>query len=376
MNYKSLKSNGCKFLSGMIVLALFFLLCVTKSYAELISTVQLKKMGLDPATFQIDRFSHDKKILFGLRKIVNPVAIKKRGGGYDLVLLYLNGLNLNKVEFIPLPVRRFDNISFLEDSKTALFVSEKGANFFKIDIPNKKVAPLFKHIQGKPGFRLADPLIYVKDGAFYAFGYFYNELDETGEDTFLAKVNLNAKEPALLFEKGLGLMEVQNVIGLSTFGTYIPPDTAIWGVRRPQDGLLELKVYNNGTGKILDTGIGFTGVVCAGNRILYVVKKPGKQAKWNAIVRDLDSNLVWRLGNEDTPYTYPFLSMGGQTAVISSFNFDKKGMSFFYAKRKHDFLLQPIAALQNVDLGSFRLSPDGELFAFFNSKGLLIDQIK
>lgn len=51
-------------------------------------------------------------------------------------------------------------------------------------------------------------------------------------------------------------------------------------------------------------------------------------------------------------------------------------MSLYYAKRKDNFLLKPISKLQGMELGSFRPSPDGKVFAFYSSKGILVDEIR
>lgn len=358
---------------------LFFVLILlfyhSNAWGDLLPTAELQKLGVNPSLYHIDRWSQDHKILFGLQKIVNPVVIQKMGRAFELVLLHFDKQKFVKAEFLPLPIRQFHQISFLENSQIGLLVSEKGANFYKIDLPKKQITYIFGHKKGEAGFRMADPLIYVNKGKFYVYGYFYDEKDFTDGDTYLVSLNL-AKTGVDMFEKVLSTKEVRDVLGISTFATYIPPDIAIWGVRRPQDGLLELKSYDKVTAKLLDTGIGFTGVVCAGTRIFYVAKKPGKVAEWNAVVKDLVSNELWLLGDKDKPYTYPFISTDGSTVALSLFNFEKKNMSFYYATRKENFSLKPISKLQNVDLGSFRPSPDGKVFAFYSSKGILVDEMK
>lgn len=363
-----MKKNICCF-------ALIIILFHCNAWGDLLTTAELQKLGVNPSLYHIDRWSQDNKILFGLQKIVNPVVIQKMGRAFELVLLYFDKQKFIRSEFLPLPIRQFHQVSFLENSKIGLLVSEKGTNFYKIDLMKRQVTHILGHKKGEPGFRMADPLIYVNNGKFYVYGYFYDENNGTDGDTYLVSVNL-AKTGVDIFEKVLSTKEVREVLGISTFATYIPPDIAIWGVRRPQDGLLELKSYDKITPKLLDTGIGFTGVVCAGTRIFYVAKKPGKVAQWNAVVKDLVTNELWFVGDKDKSYTYPFISTDGSTVALSLFDFEKKNMSLYYAKRKENFLLKPINKLQNVDLGSFRPSPDGKVFAFYSSKGILVDEIK
>lgn len=355
---------------------LFLFLLQGVAQAQLIPVASLRQYKINPNYFQIDRFSKDGATLFGLEKLTNPKEIRSRGGAYVMRILHFDPkMSVKSVESIDLPIQRFHQITYNDETTQALLASESGANLYLIDIPGKKVKKIAGHTKGTPGFRVADPLLYFVDGFFYAYGYFYDENDLTTQDTYLVKIDL-ARSGVEMFEKTLNLRDVRHVLGISSFGAYLPPDRVVWGVRRKQDGLLELKLYDNGKAKILDSGIGFTGVVHAGDRIFYVVKKPGKQAEWNAVVRDIKTNNLWNVGDKKTPYTYHFISTDGTTVTVAQLDFKRMTMNFFFARREHDFRLQPISSLQDVPFGTFRLSPDGKLFAFYSPGGVVVDRVR
>lgn len=361
-----------KKLALVLTLVLLFL---RPSLAATISTEDLRKHGIHPEFFHIDRFSHDRSTLFGIEKATDPVQIHKKGS-YVLWLLRLDGKQkLKKVESIPLPIQRWHQITYSDDSRQALLSSDLGANFYVVDIPGKKVRKIAGHTKGEPGFRQADPILYYVDGFFYAYGYYYDKDDVTGDDMFLARVHPD-KSGVDIFEKTLSMKDVRHALGISTFGAYLPPDRVIWGCRRQRDALLELKLYDSGKMQLLDSGIGFTGVVTAGNRIFYCAKKPGKKASWDLVVRDLDTNNVWHLGDGKVPFTYPFISEDGSTVAATAVDFKNKKMTVYCAMRKRDFKLQTIQTLQNVPFGTFRISPDGAWYAFYSPDGIKLGAVK
>lgn len=346
------------------------------SAAAMISADDLRKHGIPPEFFHIDRFSHDDSVLFGIEKSTDPIHIHKKGA-YVLWLLHLDGKkNLKKAEAIPLPIQRWHQITYSDDSRQALVSSELGANFYLVDIPGKKVKKIYEHKKGQPGFRQADPILYYVDGFFYAYGYYYDKDDVTSDDMYLARVHLD-KSGVDMFEKTLSMKDVRHTLGIATFGAYLPPDRVIWGCRRDRDALLELKLYyENGKMQLLDSGIGFTGVVHTTNRIFYGVKKPGKKPSWDAVVRDLDTNKVWHLGDGKVPFTYPFISKDGSTVAITTVDFKNKAMTVHCAVRDRDFKLQPIKTLQNVAFGTFRISPTGAWYAFYSPQGIKLGLVK
>lgn len=359
----------------VILLALFFL-AADVCQAGMIPMAKLKAGGINPEYLYIDRFSPDSSTLFALEKRTNPKDIFKKGGAYMMRMIRLDDKkNVSKIETIDLPIRRFHQIVYSDDTKQAFLASESGANMYLINIPEKTVKKIAGHTKGVPGFRVADPILYYVGGYFYAYGYFYDAEDLTSRDVYLARVHLDKKGQDM-FEKTLNMSDVREVLGISTFGAYLPPDRVIWGVRRWEDAFLELKLYDKGQKKMLDSGIGFSGVVHTGDRIFYVVKKPGKKAAWDAVVRDLDKNNVWHLGEKDKPYSYPFISQDGSTVAFSLFDFKKKVMSYFYALHERNFKIEPIKAVQDAAFGTFRISPDGKWFAFYNPRGILVDAVR
>ncbi len=353
----------------------FLLLLSGASAAAVIPVEALKKHGINPEFFHIDRFSADRSVLFGIEKRTNPAEIHARGA-YVLWMLHLDGnRRLVRLSSINLPIRKFQQITYSDDTTQALLVSEYGANYYMIDIPARKVKKIASHVKGTPGFRQADPILYYVNGSFYGFGYFYDKDDVTSTDVYLVRVHPELKGQDM-FEKCISMRDVRAALGISTFGAYLPPDRVIWGVRRPQDKLLELKLYNNGSKQLLDAGIGFTGVVHTDTRIFYVVKKPGKKARWDAVVRDLDTNKIWHLGDGRTALAYPFICQTGSTVAATAFDFKRKKTRTYFARRDRDFKLQPIQTLQNVPFGTFRLSPDGAWYAYYNPQAIYVDEVK
>lgn len=353
----------------IIAFILFFVTSPAKADVR-ITRVKLSSKNINPIKLGLITLSGDGKVLLAYEK-VSDLKLKKEGYVYKLWVIEFLADDRDKVQFteILLPVTEFQQCCISYDGKTAIITANRGAKFFKLDIPSKKLTLLFEHKKGIPGFRSLLGIMQYFNNKFYIWGYFYNskaqetqramallDLSKTGADIFQPAFDTKAFED--YYYNSLGIQWVS------------PSQCFILG-NKPNEKDLILAFYNAGKVKIIDRAPFFKGgnICSPPGRVLYVIDRSSDVKE--TIIKDAITDKTWKLSSENKPYNYLNLSVNaGETAILTLIDVKQNKMSFFYAMEKDGFVIKPIQAYQNKPMCVLRLAPYGKVYATFDGSDI------
>jgi hypothetical protein len=333
----------------------------------------LARLGISLPQFKIVAFSGNDKVLLGIEQ-VNNLKLRAKGYGWILRIFTIGQYDrIAGIRSVLLPAADIDNLALSDNGKVGIIISQYGTRIFQINLENGKLKTIFSYTPGKSGFRSDKNLCWFAHKSFYTEGYFY---DKNGYylSTDVVKFNLSHPNSVKLFEKKWNIRKTEKLLGVPITGWLVSGTEGFLGMRRPQSHEIILYYYHKGILKPIQRAKDYGGLAATSHRILYAALL--KSGIRKLIIKDAKSNRTWILYSGKTPYLYPYLSRkGGHTAVAATMNLKKGVMSFFYAEQKNRFKLKPLNPLQRVNLGIFRLSPDGKHYAFLNKKGLWLGTI-
>ncbi|MCL4513083.1 MAG: hypothetical protein M1421_03615 [Candidatus Eremiobacteraeota bacterium] len=361
----------------LLCVVLFCLSLAKARGAVFLSRADLVYYKINPQRFVMTQVSGNGKWLFGLEK-TNHLALMAKKEFYLLRVFKIGKLSLKLVKTIPLSIGYISNEIYTPNGSHALVEADWGAEFLFVNVKTGAVRVIFRHILGKPGFRGGN-LLFYHHHHFYGNGYFYNK-ESLDIDNALAEINPHKKGLAV-FKKVLNIGKLQKNLAIS-WGhqqafTFFPPNHGYFIMTPLNFSKIHL-IEADGPKKLksLDKGLAFGGMAAASENgsILYLVKHSA--AVREVVLRERgSSNKKIVIYKGAAAYTYPFISADGKTIVVARLDLKVGRMSFFYAKEKNGFKLKPIPILQNRQMGTFRFSGNGKVFAFYNITGIFAGKI-
>lgn len=329
----------------------------------------LEAQGVDLRLFALVALSRDGSVLVAMER-TKDAALRQRGCTHVLRVFHFAGGRKVKMDTIPVPIAGLQQVALSEDGSRALTIGESGCKFALVDLVGRRTTVLWQQRRGTPGFRAEPVVAWWGAGGFYLLGCHVNEKDRA---TFEGVVRLNpGRGDARMFEPLLELRAVRGGLGSILFETVVSEAEAYFGVVQ-KPGQIEICEYRTGRVRRLDQVRSVGGVASAPNRLLYAARFDNGSA--DVVLVDGPSGRTWRLGRENLPFSYLFLSHNGRTVILTLIDFRAKTMSYYYALEGEGFRVRPLKALQGIHPGTLRLSGDGRTFAFFGNDGLVCGPI-
>lgn len=326
----------------------------------------LEARGVDMKMFALVALSRDGNVLVAMERS-KDASLRQRGISHVLRVFHFGAGRLLRLETIPVPISGLQQVALSDDGSKALTIGESGSKFAMVDLVTRRTSVLWQHRRGTPGFRSEPVVAWWNQGAFHLLGYLHNERDQV---TFEGVVRLNpSRGDAGMFEALLDLRQVRSSLGSILFETIVSESEAYFGVvRRP--GQIEIHEYRSGRLRKMDQVRAVGGIASAPNRFMYAARFENGSA--NVILVDGPSQKVVRLGRDNLPYSYLFLSHnGGHTVILTLIDFRAKTMSYFFGLESEGFKIRPVRPLQDIRPGTLRLSGDGRVYAFYGTDGLI-----
>jgi hypothetical protein len=109
------------------------------------------------------------------------------------------------------------------------------------------------------------------------------------------------------------------------------------------------------------------------DKVFYTVIYDEKPGTLKHFVRDIKSDKVWKVGKDNDPFTYPFLSEKGDILVVVSINTQFKTMNAYCGKDKDNYHL--VKFLHNFPIGAMKLSPNGKVYLVMTPEGIRVGDI-
>ena len=295
---------------------------------------------------------------------------KVKGLVYALRVFKLNPDNTYQMKTIELPITFLVGLTFIDNERAMIIVGDYGTKILKVDLEQGKITTVFQYEKHKPGFR-TEALVVGRYDRVFLSGYFYDKEQYAKGDYVVEMVLPKKKGQKVRFKKKINLDKIyQKVKHIpKTFNLY-SGDSAFFGFIMAEKKQSVLYHYSKGKFIEVDTGLLFGSFAGTDDRVFYLVRKD-KNNRFSYI-KDTKTNKVWKIGKDNMPYSYPFISNQAETLVIASVNPFNQTMQTYYARESEDYELKP---LKNLPIGPMKLSGDGEIYLHMSQDGVTIDYI-
>lgn len=351
----------------LIFFALFSVSLAHASFADQLKygKAYLARLGIDLSRFKMAGFSGDGRTAVGIER-VNSLALRAKGFVWVLRDFKLDpyGRLLSSSATL-LPISDLENVAVDQTGKIAVVIAQYGTELVEVNLLRNKAKIVFTHEEGKPGFRTRQ-WITCHDGNFYTEGYYYDPEGYWVSDSVVL-LDLTHPESVALFHKMWDIGKTRSALGTMRSEWIVSGTEGYLAAQNSKD--VTLLAYDDGKITTVDSAAAFGGFAGNSHRILYSALYDDGSRK--TVLKDLQSGKSWILG-EEKPYLYPYLSRDGKTAVVALIDFQNGRISFFCATEADDFSLKPVPDLQDVQLGTFRLAPNGKEYSFQDATGITI----
>ena len=355
-----------KFLLLTLVFSLFFWVYNGTASAKIkLDNQALSDYGINLSEFRISILSYKGDMLVGIER-VEDLELRKEGKIYKLHILKVDVKNqiVRSCNSAYVDLNSLEQLVLSDNGDKLLIMGNKGTRFLMLDTISMKLKDIFSCEKGKPGFRGESIGMYFND-AFYVKGYFYDK-DQYSEGDYIAKLDPD-KTGLAAFEKTFNIGDLMLDLGSVNTFYLLAPDIGFFTVRKLEGEFLV--AYYKGKVIELDSGRAITDMAGSPSRVVYSVMRSKTTSE--TILLDLDTNKTWNFGRS-LPYSF-IAHNNGKTVVLAEANYSDIKMNFSYAREEDSFKIKPL--LENVEPGSFKLSGDGNVFAYLTLKELLIDKI-
>jgi len=356
-----------------VIVIILSLLIAPGVYAETLDKLMLNRFellenGLVVKNFNLSLLSSDGEILLGLQWN-EDLNLRKEGKVYSLKVFHFNllPLSLKSIDTIELPVFETDQLAFDEVNKRVIVIGNRGSKILDVNLNDKSCKVLFEYEKGKPGFR-CEPLAWWREGVFYLYGYFYDQ-ERYAQGDYIVSLDFT-KKGVNIFTKVIDMDELIKKLGEIKSFYLLPPNEGYFEVIKIKGKENNLVYWKDNKVTVIDKGTAFPDIAGTSGKVLYSIatNRPGKSM---IKLSDLDAGKSWDLGEGSS---YSFISENGDKIIVTSIDYKKQRMSFSFGLREEDYKLKPL--LEEVKLGTFKFSADGNVFAYLNEDGITVGKVK
>lgn len=331
----------------------------------------LYRLGIRSSRLAIGVVSDDGRVVVCYEKERDPKVIAQ-GKVYRLHLFnvdWAKGTYTHDALWVP--VTRFEQLAITPDNRWILVVGESGWKFVGVDVAARKVHVIASHQPDTAGFRTNPLVTWVQDGRIHTVGYFIDEKEVVTGDAVVSIDPAATGEGA--FHKVRDITALVRRTNNFRNAEWFAADQAYFAGYEP-DKKIHLYAYVGKDNLVpLEAALGYDGMAVGQDRIVYAARRG--PVSGNVVVADVATGKRWSVGESTRPYRYLYMSRDGKTILTSIFEHAAGTMTTWYAREADDFKLHPLPQVQKAPPGTMRFSPGGEVFLFFNNKGLHICRV-
>lgn len=346
-------------------------LCQLSAEDLFISKEDFAKQGIKYEALQPINLSPQGDYLTTL-EVVEDVKLKAKGITQLLHVLYFKDKKLAKVDTVQIPVAQRMNAALSDARNEVLIIGNHGNRYVRVDLDQKKAEIVFDYQKGVAGFK-AQAMLYAYKGEFFATGWFYDK-DQYSQGDALAKLEMPKNGKAKFVKKvDLDKLYKEDPSSRVTNFYYVTGDILYYNMVKPQERTTYLMQYKNKEQIPVAKGFHLAQFLGTESRVFYSVRLEQKSPLQH-FMKDLKTQKTWKIGYDNTIYTYPFMSAKGDILVVIVIDLELNAMNVFCGKEKDDFVLKRF--LRNEPAGPMKVSDNGKFYMMMRQDGMKYGEIK
>jgi hypothetical protein len=337
----------------------------------LVTKEEFAKRGINYNALQLVNLSPQGDYLTAT-ELVNDVKIKAKGVTQILHVFRCKDKKLDKVDSVQIPITQMVN-SALSDTRNEVWITgDYGNRYVRVNLGDMKPEIVFDYHKGISGFK-AQAFLFAYKGEFFSTGWFYDKDQYTLGDA-LAKLELS-KGDKLKFVKKIDLDKLYNADASANVTTfyYVSGDLVYFNMIKPREKTTYLMAYKNQERIVVDQAYSLGAFIGTESRVFYTAKKEEK-GPLQHFIKDLQTKKTWKIGEDNIPYTYPFMSVKGDVLVVVAISRNLNAIDAFFGDEKDNYRLKRF--LKKEQAGPMKLSGNGKVYVLMRQDGLKYGEIK
>ncbi len=338
--------------------------------------------GIKLKTFYIMGFSHDGNIMYGMSIVHDPKLISegKKSILYKMTLTPEGKVAEVKRTFLPL--YSIEQFALSPDDSTIYLIGNTLTTLVKLSTSNLSYQVIFRTEKGKPTFRFHG-LAWFYGDTMYVSGY-YMDAQQNATDDYIVKVDLSASGVDMFKQKILSIDEMIRKLG-------VPPAMIITGkvtgamvvpVEKKEEGRTKIekvnlyRIYPTSEHKLVLSDKSIHDIAMAEDGTLLFTGYNDKKGYYFKVLGPDDKVIAEVSSPEKAPFLYPFLSNNGKLAVICYESLRRNKMRVFVAFKDENYSKLYKVFEQDPDIGSIKVSPNGNRLSLLTKTKLYIVTIR
>ncbi len=336
---------------------------------ELIRSSDLKRMGLNGDTFNISAVSASGRKLVGIDRASK--AEMREGYFFRIHCLELDR-NFQVKNHTVKPVEGYvvNRVTWMDDEKNVLFVTNEGLNFYKLNTQTGDIKPIMTAEHGQGGFRAENGKIWSDNGVFYSVGQFYDEKRNLGPHSVVT-FNPNTTGRRAFTPKA-SLMNHLTKKNKTMRSSWVGSDDMAIFVYEDEQGQRVVKRWSGESAplKTIDTVDAWINSWGNSDRVIYSVDEVGGGTALKLYDGATDqTNVLFQSDNRADFLTYVLLSGDGTRALATEFGPSYR-VKLYQASEQDGWKLKPIEGAEKVPYGRICMNQDGSVIALRSKKGI------